>query len=137
MALAHVKTGRVGLELVYPLAEALMEPKHDQMLPTVDIRTEVSIVHIHIQRADSFFFFYIDSVHVAEASIIEDMLSQKPVLLLDDVMSELDEHRRHALVEFISGDMQTFITTANLAYFDDSLLKNASVVQLGEEAKRG
>lgn len=71
---------------------------------------------------------------LAEASIIEDMLSQKPVLLLDDVMSELDEHRRHALVEFISGDMQTFITTANLAYFDDSLLKNASVVQLGEEA---
>ena len=38
----------------------------------------------------------------------QDMLSQKPVLLLDDVMSELDEHRRHALVEFISGDMQTF-----------------------------
>lgn len=74
---------------------------------------------------------------LAEASIIEDMLSQKPVLLLDDVMSELDEHRRHALVEFISGDMQTFITTANLAYFDDSLLKNASVVQLGKEAKRG
>lgn len=74
---------------------------------------------------------------LAEASIIEDMLSQKPVLLLDDVMSELDEHRRHALVEFISGDMQTFITTANLAYFDDSLLKNASVVQLGEEVKRG
>lgn len=74
---------------------------------------------------------------LAEASIIEEMLSQKPVLLLDDVMSELDEHRRHALVEFISGDMQTFITTANLAYFDDSLLKNASVVQLGEEAKRG
>lgn len=74
---------------------------------------------------------------LAEASIIEDMLSQKPVLLLDDVMSELDEHRRHALVEFISGDMQTFITTANLAYFDDSLLKNASVVRLGEEAKRG
>ena len=74
---------------------------------------------------------------LAEASIIEDMLSQKPVLLLDDVMSELDEHRRHALVEFISGDMQTFITTANLAYFDDSLLRNARVVQLGEEAARG
>ena len=75
---------------------------------------------------------------LAEASIIDDMLNQKPVLLLDDVMSELDEHRRHALVEFISGDMQTFITTANLAYFDDALLKNARVVRLGEkEASRG
>ena len=75
---------------------------------------------------------------LAEASIIDDMLNQKPVLLLDDVMSELDEHRRHALVEFISGDMQTFITTANLAYFDDALLKTARVVRLGEkEASRG
>ena len=77
------------------------------------------------------------ALKLAEAQILEEACGEKPVILLDDVMSELDEHRRHALVEFISGDMQTFITTANLAYFDDSLLKNASVVQLGEEAKRG
>ena len=75
---------------------------------------------------------------LAEASIIEDMTGQKPVLLLDDVMSELDEHRRHALVEFISGDMQTFITTANLDYFDASLLEGARVVRLGgRETARG
>ena len=66
------------------------------------------------------------------------MTGQKPVLLLDDVMSELDEHRRHALVEFISGDMQTFITTANLDYFDASLLEGARVVRLGgRETARG
>ena len=78
MALAHVESGRVGFELIYPLAEALMEPKHDQMLPAVDIRTEVSIVHIHIQRADYLFFFYIDSVHV-----VEDVGSILLVYILD------------------------------------------------------
>lgn len=67
---------------------------------------------------------------LAEAAVIEEVLDQKPILLLDDVMSELDSFRRHALVEFISGDVQTFITTANLAYFDQSLLDEARVVEL-------
>lgn len=67
---------------------------------------------------------------LAEAALIQDMLHQKPVLLLDDVMSELDETRRRALVTFIAGDIQTFITTANLAYFDADLLSAARIVTL-------
>ena len=67
---------------------------------------------------------------LAEAALIQEMLGQKPVLLLDDVMSELDEGRRNALVSFIEGDIQTFITTANLAYFDEDLLSRARVVEL-------
>lgn len=68
---------------------------------------------------------------LAEATLIQDILRQKPVLLLDDVMSELDAARRRALVAFISGDIQTFITTTNLAYFDDDLLDAARIVELG------
>lgn len=67
---------------------------------------------------------------LAEAAAIEDMLDQKPVLLLDDVMSELDEGRRAALVSYISEDVQTFITTANLAYFDEHMLSAAHVIRL-------
>lgn len=73
---------------------------------------------------------------LAEASLIQDILHQKPVLLLDDVMSELDAARRRALVAFISGDIQTFITTANLDYFDADLLAAARVVQLPVEEAR-
>ena len=67
---------------------------------------------------------------LAEAAVIEEVLDQKPVLLLDDVMSELDEARRSALVSYISDDVQTFITTANLAYFDERMLSAAQVVSL-------
>ncbi len=67
---------------------------------------------------------------LAEAAIIEDMLDQKPVLLFDDVMSELDADRRTALITYISRDVQTFITTANLAYFDDEMLSAATIVNL-------
>lgn len=70
------------------------------------------------------------SFKLAEVSLLRDMLGQNPVLLLDDVMSELDEGRRRALVQFVSGGIQTFITTANLAYFDDDLLAGARIVHL-------
>ena len=74
---------------------------------------------------------------LAEAALIQEMLGQKPVLLLDDVMSELDAGRRNALVSFIEGDIQTFITTANLAYFDEGLLARARVVELPRDGAAG
>lgn len=67
---------------------------------------------------------------LAEAAVVEEMLAQKPLLLLDDVMSELDGARREALVAYISQDVQTFVTTANLAYFDAGMLARADVVEL-------
>lgn len=67
---------------------------------------------------------------LAEAAVVEELLQQKPVLLLDDVMSELDGGRREALVDAMEGGCQTFITTANLAYFDQGMLNRAQVIEL-------
>lgn len=67
---------------------------------------------------------------LAEAAVIEDILEQKPVLLLDDVMSELDGQRREALVSHIAEGSQTFLTTANLAYFDQGMLDRSDVRHL-------
>jgi len=36
---------------------------------------------------------------------------EKPILLLDDVLSELDETRRAFLLKYLQGKFQTFITT--------------------------
>ncbi len=69
---------------------------------------------------------------LAEASVIQETLQQKPLLLLDDVMSELDQDRRRYFMDFISDDIQTFITTTNEEYFDDSIKLNADVVRLKE-----
>ncbi len=67
---------------------------------------------------------------LAETAIIRDMLGQSPLVLLDDVMSELDENRREALMSFISNGMQTFVTTTNLSYFKSDVLADARVVEL-------
>jgi recombinational DNA repair ATPase RecF len=42
---------------------------------------------------------------------VTESIDDEPVLLLDDVFSELDEHRGNALVEKLTGD-QTLVTTA-------------------------
>ncbi len=55
---------------------------------------------------------------LAEVAVITDIAGQAPVLLLDDVMSELDETRRHALASFVGEAAQTFVTTTNLGYFE-------------------
>ncbi len=67
---------------------------------------------------------------LAEVGAVEEVLRRRPVLLLDDVMSELDEARRDALAQQVSADVQTFVTTANLGYFSDALLGSARIVEL-------
>lgn len=71
------------------------------------------------------------SFKIAAVRVIEDITGKKPILLLDDVMSELDEKRRKLLLSFINQDIQTFITTTDLRYFDEQTLKKATVVELG------
>lgn len=67
---------------------------------------------------------------LAEVNVMTDIGAQAPLLLLDDVMSELDENRRHALTAFVGSAAQTFVTTTNLGYFDASLIDRARVVEL-------
>ncbi len=55
-----------------------------------------------------------------------------PLLLLDDVMSELDAARRDAIVGFIADEIQTVITTTNLGYFADDMLARARVIRIGD-----
>jgi DNA replication and repair protein RecF len=68
---------------------------------------------------------------MAEVDLIEAVLRTRPLLLLDDVMSELDETRRAALGAAVMDRTQTFVTTTNIGYFDRSMLEDATVVELG------
>lgn len=67
----------------------------------------------------------------AEVVVIENITKKTPILLLDDVMSELDESRRGALTDLVQREVQTFVTTTTTTYFDPALLRGARVVDLG------
>lgn len=67
---------------------------------------------------------------LAKVAVVEDITRRKPVLLLDDVMSELDADRRRALTSLVQRDVQTIISTTNTGYFDSRLLEQATVVTI-------
>ena len=50
-----------------------------------------------------------------------------PILLLDDIFSELDVEKRNRLVKYILDDVQTIITTTDIDLIDDELVKRARV----------
>ncbi len=52
------------------------------------------------------------SMRIAEASYLRKVLGDDPVVLLDDVLSELDARRRKAVLEFFESFQQTIVTTA-------------------------
>ena len=67
---------------------------------------------------------------IAEVEVTGSLLGQSPILLLDDVMSELDAARREALAHYVIGEVQTVVTTTNLGYFTDELIDAAKVVKM-------
>ena len=69
---------------------------------------------------------------MAEVEICREVTQNEPILLLDDVMSELDESRRGALTRLIERGAQSVVTTANLDYFPKGLLEGAEVVRFGK-----
>lgn len=67
---------------------------------------------------------------IIELQLIEEARESKPLLLLDDVFSELDGKRRKALTEVISG-YQTFITTTDADVVVQHFMENCHIIPLG------
>ncbi|MRR39253.1 DNA replication and repair protein RecF, partial [bacterium] len=65
---------------------------------------------------------------LAELDVIQEVSGNRPLLLLDDVMSELDKKRRSSLADLVLQGTQTVITTANLDYFETDILAQAQVL---------
>lgn len=53
------------------------------------------------------------ALKLAEIELIASEVGEYPLLLLDDVLSELDSHRQSHLLDAIRGKVQTFVTTTN------------------------
>jgi DNA replication and repair protein RecF len=69
------------------------------------------------------------AIKTIEITLIEQVKNQKPILLLDDVFSELDGSRRRALTEVISG-YQTFITTTDADVVVQHFMEACNIIPL-------
>lgn len=70
------------------------------------------------------------SLKLAELELIREEIGEYPVLLLDDVLSELDRNRQTQLIETFQNKVQTFITTTGLDSVNLDKLEQAAVFQV-------
>lgn len=66
------------------------------------------------------------SLKLAEIELIKEEVGEYPILLLDDVLSELDEHRQTLLLETIQDRVQTFVSTTGVEGLKHQVLQQAS-----------
>jgi len=64
---------------------------------------------------------------LAEIELFKVKKGEYPVLLLDDIFSELDEDKRHSIIRYLNKKMQIMITTTDITNIDKIILRNASI----------
>ena len=69
------------------------------------------------------------ALKIIELKLIEELRGQPPLLLLDDVFSELDGKRRHALTDYLAP-YQTFITTTDADAVVGHFTETSTVIPL-------
>lgn len=70
------------------------------------------------------------SLKLAEIQLVHQLTDEYPLLLLDDVMSELDHDRQRSLLNYIHGKTQTFITTTDLTGISWEIIKQPKVYKI-------
>jgi DNA replication and repair protein RecF len=152
---AGITAGQEALRIEYvpsfPLAEELDEAVlFDQFMIKLsqvkdhELRRGMTLVGPH--RDDLLFYINGKEAHVygsqgqqrttalslklAEIELIREETGEYPLLLLDDVLSELDEHRQTQLIQTFQSKVQTFITTTGMENVHLDRLEDASVFQV-------
>ena len=66
------------------------------------------------------------TLKLAEGTLLERERGESPILLLDDVLSELDASRRRRLLEYVSRSQQAIVSTTDLDLIEEPFLAYAS-----------
>jgi DNA replication and repair protein RecF len=61
---------------------------------------------------------YLVALKIGEFFYLQERCGEAPILLLDDIFSELDEHRSAALLDYVGELSQTFVTSTNPALLE-------------------
>ncbi|MGC8839697.1 MAG: DNA replication/repair protein RecF, partial [Anaerolineae bacterium] len=70
------------------------------------------------------------AVKIAEVAVMREQTGESPVLLLDDVMSELDQARRRYLLQVLDGASQAIVTTTDWGDFTPEFRARAHCLQV-------
>lgn len=72
------------------------------------------------------------AVKLAEIDVISSTTSLRPIFLIDDVLSELDMHRRRALLQAVAAEQcQLLVTSTEAELLEDPALTHTGELELG------
>ena len=77
------------------------------------------------------------SLKLGEIPIFKKYKEQTPILLLDDVFSELDEIKKNNLLKYIKDDIQVIITTTDLNNIDKKIIKKSNIIKINKGKVEG
>lgn len=149
-------TGQCGVKILYKPNISFVEYKDDlmkiKMLETYKINYQKELhlgMTIFGPHRDDFQFVYQDkdmkvyssqgqqksavlAYKLATIPIFDEKSGTKPVLLLDDIFGELDLKKRIKLLNYISSDIQSIITTTDLKNISKKSLANATIFSISD-----
>ena len=74
---------------------------------------------------------------LAELEIFNEIRGNYPILILDDLFSELDRFKINNILELINDDVQTFITTTEIDKISEEILNKSKVFEVFDDIKEG
>ena len=70
------------------------------------------------------------NLKLAEVELINEVKKETPILVLDDVFSELDEKRKNNILKRIPEGVQIIITATSLVEIDRDVVEKANIISL-------
>lgn len=70
------------------------------------------------------------SLKLSEIKILKDYKQTNPIILLDDVFSELDNDKKNNLLKYINSDNQVIITTTDLENIDKDIINKSKLIKI-------
>lgn len=70
------------------------------------------------------------TLKLSEIEVFKDYKKTSPIILLDDVFSDLDNKKKNNLLKYINNSMQVIITTTDLNKINKSLLKKSKLIHI-------
>ena len=70
------------------------------------------------------------ALKLSEIELFKQNGDDDPILLLDDIFSELDLDKKNNLIKYINNNIQTIITTTDINMIDENLVKKANIFEI-------
>ena len=74
---------------------------------------------------------------LSEIEIVKKIKGYYPILIFDDLSSELDKYKINNILGMLSNKVQTFITTTSVDYFSDEMLEKAKLIKVNNSQVEG